>query len=379
MLYWIVNSVLSFLCSVLIAALIIPQILLIAFRRRLFDMPDDRKIHNFAVPRLGGFAFMPVICFVLVLLLGISTMTGHFEFLYQMRANIRHLAFAFCSCILLYMIGLADDLIGIRYRGKFIIQIFCGILMITGGIYINDLHGVLGIYAVPKWLGYPLTILLTVFIINSINLIDGIDGLASGLSSVACLFYGLIFFMLHDYIFALIAFATVGVLLSFFYYNVFGDPKRGRKIFMGDTGSLTVGMLLCFCCIRLTMCIPKDIAAMANPMVLAFTPLMVPCCDVVRVYFYRLRNKKNPFLPDKNHIHHKLLAIGMSQRWAMITIVAVSILFVALNVILSPFVDVNLIVLGDVLIWTLANVWLSKRIRKIHPIPATEQLNPNEI
>lgn len=377
--YWIVNSVLSFLLSLFFAGLAIPQILLVAFRRRLFDTPDERKIHHIAVPRLGGFAFMPVVCFVLVLLLGISTMAGRLEFLYQMRTNICPLAFAFCSCLLLYMVGLADDLIGIRYRGKFIVQIICGILMIAGGIYINDLHGVLGIRAVPHWLGYPLTVLIIVFVINAINLIDGIDGLASGLSAVACLFYGLTFFMIHDYLFALLAFASLGVLLSFFYFNVFGNPKRGRKIFMGDTGSLTVGMLLCFCCIRITTCVPEDIASKANPMVLAFSPLLVPCCDVVRVFFRRMRNKKNPFLPDKSHIHHKLIALDMSQHRAMVTIVTMSTLFVILNIILSRFVNVNLIVLGDVLIWTFANVWLSKRIRRIHPTETTEQLTPNEI
>ncbi len=371
MCYWIVNSVLSFLFSAFIVGLILPKILLIAFRWRLFDAPDERKIHRTAVPRLGGFAFMPVVCFVLVLLLGVSTMTGHQEFLYQMKTNISPLAFSFCSCIILYMTGLADDLVGVRYRAKFIIQITCGILMIAGGIYINDLHGVLGIQTVPLWLGYPLTVLLVVFVINAINLIDGIDGLASGLSGVACLFYGVIFFVIHDYVFALLAFSTLGVLVAFFYYNVFGGTNHRRKIFMGDTGSLTVGMLLCFCCLRLTMCVPKDIAAKANPMVLAFSPLLVPCCDVVRVYLRRVRNRKNPFLPDKSHIHHKLLAIGMNQRWAMVTIVTASTLFVILNILLSRFVNVNLIVLGDVLIWTLANVWLSNRIRKLHPTEKT--------
>lgn len=132
--------------------------------------------------------------------------------------------------MVLYLVGMADDLIGIRYRAKFVIQILCGVMLIAGGIYINNLHGILGIHAVPLWLGYPLTILIVVFIINAINLIDGIDGLASGLCSVACLFYGLTFFMLHQHVYAILAFATLGVLVPFFYYNVSGTPStEGRS------------------------------------------------------------------------------------------------------------------------------------------------------
>ena len=117
------------------------------------------------------------------------------------------------------------------------------------------------------------------------------------------------FFMLHQYVYAMLAFATLGVLVPFFYYNVFGNAKHGRKIFMGDTGSLTIGMMLCFLSLKLTMCGLDDNTGNVHPMVLAFSPLLVPCCDVVRVYLHRVRNGKNPFLPDKNHIHHKLLAL----------------------------------------------------------------------
>lgn len=108
-------------------------------------------------------------------------------------------------------------------------------------------------------------------------------------------------------------------------------------------------------------------------MVLAFSPLLVPCCDVVRVYLHRVRNGKNPFLPDKNHIHHKLLAIGMKQRSAMITIISVSTVFILLNILLSLYFDVNWIILGDVLIWTLANIWLTKRIEQVSSRLATDK------
>lgn len=238
-------------------------------------------------------------------------------------------------------------------------------MIIAGEMYIDNLHGLLGIHGLPVWIGYPLTVLVIVFIINSINLIDGIDGLASGLCGVATLFYGVVFFLLHEYIYAILSFATLGVLVPFFYYNVFGDANKQKKIFMGDTGSLTIGMILCILCLRLLQCSTTEASAeLPNILVLAYSPLLIPCLDVVRVYLHRVRNGKNPFLPDKNHIHHKLLALGMRQRMAMVSIVLVSILFSLCNIFISKYINVTLLVLINVLIWTLLNVWLTYRIKK---------------
>ena len=351
MYFWIVNCSLAFLLCVLCGGIVIPQILLIAFRKQLFDLPDERKIHHCAVPRLGGIAFKPVVFFTIALLLGINMALGHSEMLSEIGNDVRPLAFAFCSIMVLYLVGMADDLIGIRYRAKFVIQILCGVMLIAGGVYINNLYGILGIHAVPLWLGYPLTILIVVFIINAINLIDGIDGLASGLCSVACLFYGLTFFMLHQHVYAILAFATLGVLVPFFYYNVFGNAEHGKKIFMGDTGSLTVGMMLCFLSLKLTMCGLDDNTGNVHPMVLAFSPLLVPCCDVVRVYLHRVRNGKNPFLPDKNHIHHRLLRTGMKVRTVMITLLMLSLFFVVSNFILSFYINTTFMLLLDLAFW----------------------------
>ena len=163
MYFWIVNCSLAFLLCVLCAGIVIPQILLIAFRKKLFDFPDERKVHHCAVPRLGGIAFKPVVFFTIALLLGINMVLGHSEILSEIGNDVCSLAFAFCSIMVLYLVGMADDLIGIRYRAKFVIQILCGVMLIAGGVYINNLYGVLGIHAVPLWLGYPLTILIVVF------------------------------------------------------------------------------------------------------------------------------------------------------------------------------------------------------------------------
>ena len=350
--------------SVTIAMLVLPNILLISHKKKLFDMPDKRKVHHAPVPRLGGLSFFPVMLITmggLVLiyhLMGLSSGSMNGEVPYEFLALL-------VGSMMLFLVGLADDLIGVGYKKKFLVQIVAASLLVASGVWIKSLDGLFGIYQLSPWVGMPFTVLIVVYVTNAINLIDGIDGLASGLCSIACLFYGLTFFMLHQYVYAMLAFATLGVLVPFFYYNVFGNAKHGRKIFMGDTGSLTIGMMLCFLSLKLTMCGLDDNTGNVHPMVLAFSPLLVPCCDVVRVYLHRVRNGKNPFLPDKNHIHHKLLAHGIKQRNTMIIIVSVSTIFILLNILLSLYLNVNWIVLGDILIWTLANIRLTKSIAQL--------------
>lgn len=360
--YWTINLVSVFVLCILFTGIVIPQILLIAFRRKLFDVPNERKIHTCAVPRLGGIAFTPVIFISLALLLAVNQALGYDALLRETGAETLPLAYAFCAISLLYMVGMADDLIGVRYRAKFVVQMLCGVMLIAGGVTLDDLQGLLMVQTLPIWLSAPLTLFVTVFIINAINLIDGIDGLASGLCSIAFMFYGIAFVHIGEHIYAMLAFATLGVLMPFYYYNVFGNAEKGRKIFMGDTGSLTIGIMLCFLSIKLSNA--DTGAGRCNPFVMAFAPLLVPCLDVVRVYMHRVRNGKNPFLPDKNHIHHKLLGVGMKQRTAMVSIVLTSTVLTLLNVLLSRYVNATLLLAGDIWLWTAVNIVLTKKMRE---------------
>ena len=206
---------------------------------------------------------------------------------------------------------------------------------------------------------------MVVYVVNAINLIDGIDGLASGLSTVAFLFYAMIFFFAGEYAYSLLAAAGAGTLLPFFYYNVFGDANKQKKIFMGDTGSLTTGMLLVFCGIAMLHLGDRSEVAHYNAVILGISPLLLPCFDVVRVYLHRVLRHRNPFLPDKSHIHHKLLALGFNQRVALIIIMIWSMFFIVINLLLSPYINPTLIILGDIVIWTMINFFLSRSIHRI--------------
>ena len=363
-LFWTISIAAVFVICVFSAGVLIPQILLISFRRKLFDGPDGRKIHKGLIPRLGGIAFKPVVFFSVALALGVCQLLGFGCIQDALDAESLPLSFGFCAIMLLYLVGVADDLIGIRYRAKFVVHIVCGLMAIAGGLCVHNLYGLLYIYELPEWTGWLITVFAVVFVINAANLIDGIDGLASGLFGVASLFYGIILFMAREYIYSMLAFATLGVLIPFFYYNVFGDARRGNKIFMGDTGSQTIGMMLCVLSLKVLHCVPADAPeGMPNTFVLAFSPLIVPCFDVVRVYIHRVRNGNNPFLPDKSHIHHKLLALGMPQHTAMVTILAVAMFFTAFNILLSTCVSLTLVLVFDVVVWTVANILLTHYIK----------------
>ncbi len=370
MTFWVINTVIVFALCVLIACILIPQILIIAYRRNLFDEVDERKIHHGLIPRLGGFAFVPVIMLSIALTMAANLLLGNEQFAETFSDWTLLMIMIFCSIQLLYLIGIADDLIGIKYRAKFVVQIVCAVLLIVAGCWFTSFAGVLGINSVPPLFGIPFTAIVIVFIINAINLIDGIDGLASGLSSIAAAIYGVSFLMIGEYAFAILAFAMLGVLFPFFYYNVFGNVEKHSKIFMGDTGALTIGLLLGALGIKL-FTHPVDPALDFQPCVLAFSPLIIPSFDVVRVYMVRIRNHKSPFLPDKNHIHHKFLAAGMKPRAAMVSIISISTLYTLINLALSRFMNVNLIVVTDVVIWILFHIWLNKRIKRIKDASGT--------
>ena len=312
--YWPLNLLIIFVLCVLLAGFLIPQILLIAYRRNLFDEVNERKIHKGLVPRLGGIAFVPVIFTSIAIALASNLQLGFSCFIDAFAATFLPFLSAFIALELLYLVGMADDLIGIKYRAKFVVQLICAGFLISGGVWFSNLAGVLGIETVSPWFGYPFTLIVIVFLINAINLID---------------------------------------------------VSKHKKIFMGDTGSLTIGLILAVLG-TLLFVHPESVGARISTPVLAFSPLIVPCFDVVRVYMLRIRQHHSPFLPDKNHIHHKLLAAGMQPRVAMITIVSVSLLLTLFNVVLSTLlsVNINIIIALDVIFWGLGNIYLSRMIKR---------------
>ncbi len=359
----ILEQILAFLVSCGMTVLVLPRILEISFKKRLFDSVDARKVHTGIVPRLGGVAFFPSILFTMGLLAAI-----HVHLIEEISLSdvvqVPQLLLGMCALILIFLTGIVDDLIGMPYKSKFLMQISCGVLLVVSGEWFNDFYGILGIHAIPWWIGMPLTIFITVFITNAINLIDGIDGLASGLSAIAMLLFGLLFMYQGEWAYSLLAFATLGALVPFFCYNVFGKSERRTKIFMGDTGALTVGLILSMLAIRFSMSDnPPNVHHMEGAIVIAFSMLMVPMLDVIRVVIARLKVGADPFKPDRNHIHHRFLALGFTPRRAMVTIIGISAAFAGINILLAPYIDNGLLLVFDVAAWMMFNFLITVRIK----------------
>ncbi len=363
MTYWIQNYVLVLAIAVLLTGFIIPKILVIAFRKKLFDSVDGRKIHHGIVPRLGGVSFLPGFAFAFSLVVGFNLRFQNAEIVPVLADAMIPVFFLICALTLIYLTGLADDLIGVRYRAKFVLQIASGVLIVASGIWISDLYGFLWIHELPDWVGWILTVFCIIYVVNAVNLMDGIDGLASGLSIVALLWYSYVFYVSGQYMCMMLAGATLGTLVPFFYFNVFGSSAKHKKIFMGDTGSLTIGFMLVFLAIEVFN-IPVDTLEVGdNPFIMAVSPLVLPCFDVVRVFCHRVRRGHNPFFPDKCHIHHRLLALGMPQWQALAAIVLTDLAFVLVNAALFPMLEPTWIILGDVALWIVLNMLLTYLIR----------------
>ena len=354
--------VVGFLMAVLLGQIIIPRILVISHRKRLFDQPDSRKVHHRPISRLGGVTFFPVILIVMCTI-------GLLQFYEMEKITSSVISESLClvaGLMLLYMIGVCDDLIGVRYRRKFEVQILAAAFLPFAGLSIQNLGGLFGWYEISPLVGVPLTMLLTVFLINAINLIDGIDGLASGLCMVAITLFGMSFALHGSWMYALLAFASVGVLVPFFFYNVFGNANRGHKIFMGDTGSLTLGFILSVMVVKYVSVMVQESSRLDGaPVVMAFSVLLVPSLDVCRVVLNRFRRRVHPFKPDKSHIHHKFLNMGFTPRRSMILIQLMAVAFIVLTLVLLRIgLLAPVVFMLDILVWTLMNVWFSRIIRR---------------
>ena len=358
---------LPFLLAIYLGRVIIPYIYLVTYRKRLFDPINNRKLHGNVIPRLGGVAFAPIQCCLMTLAVVIF---HKYNFLNDLHLNTGAILPMFLllttGLVILFIVGIADDMIGVSYKFKFVAQLTAALLLPLSGLWINDMYGVLFITYLPAWIGMPLTVFVVMLIINAINLIDGIDGLCSGLIMVSSLILGILFIMNEAWLHAIFAFITTGVLIPFLYFNVLGASKRRRRIFMGDTGSLTLGFSIAFLAVSFSMNDPNIKPFSEGAIVPAFTILMVPVLDVARVMWGRFRSGKAIFQPDRTHIHHEFLDLGFSHRVTLLYILLLAFFFCVFNIITVQYISNNIVLALDVVWWVLFHFWFQylKRSRK---------------
>lgn len=359
-LWQLMTLLLSLLCAMLLEAMALPRVIYIARKKGFYDMPNKRKSHAQPIPRIAGVTFLPIMILVLLVVLLALSWYKSWAINWFVMSLFPKLAGFVGGGILLGFVGIKDDLVGSRYRNKMIVQFVAACLMVMGGVYINDFNGLFGLHEIPAWAGIPFTVLLTVFITNSINLIDGADGLASGIAGVAFVSLGILFLYKGMFFNALICIILLGVLIPFFYYNVFNTR---RKVFMGDTGSLTLGFVLAYLGVRFAMTTPEMKGHVECPVMIALSALFIPLFDALRVMLERAFEGKPMFLPDRRHIHHKLLDMGFTHRKVMVSIVACALLLVLLNLWMVQVMDINLVFAIDIASWLLL-VWFAGRKKR---------------
>lgn len=345
----------AFLASALLSAIVMPQLIRVCYKRGIFDLPDGRKVHKNAVPRLGGVVFVPAT--IAGLIAGMALKEGG-NLYFTMPLQIT----SFCiggAAVMVYFMGIIDDLLNCPARIKFGIQFLAASVFPLCALYIDSMYGFCGIWQLPLLIAYPLTVFVTLIVINAINLIDGIDGLSSALSMIALVVYAYLYYQMGFYTFVYICAAMVGTLFVFFVINVTGTVERKTKTFMGDSGSLLIGFVLAYFSIKYIKTEATPLPSRADGLLMAWTLQIVPCIDLCRVAVCRLCRGKGMFSPDKTHIHHKMMAAGLSMRQSLVAIVCLQIGYILLNTILFAHgVRLELIVLIDVLLYAILHWYL---------------------
>ena len=308
------NILLSAALAFLITFFAIPVIIQVAKDKKLFDEPDERKVHKNVIPTLGGLGIFAG--FIIATLMGVpSGITSQLQY------------FAAATTVIFFL-GIKDDILVLSASKKFVGQLIAaGIIIKFGGIQLNNMHGFLGIYEIPYIASIIISFFTIIVITNSFNLIDGVDGLAGSLGLLTTIIFGVYFFYAGQLTYSVMAFALAGSIIGFLIYNF--SPA---KIFMGDTGSLLLGLVNSILVIKFINVAgdPRSSLPLEAAPAIGFAILMIPLFDTLRVFGLRILDRRSPFSPDRTHVHHFLLALGLSHRMVTITCVLVNITFIAM-------------------------------------------------
>jgi UDP-GlcNAc:undecaprenyl-phosphate/decaprenyl-phosphate GlcNAc-1-phosphate transferase len=324
--------ILALTCAMFVTWYLIPRVIKIVNERRLTDKPGKHKIHKLEVPTLGGIGIF-----------------GGFAFGFMLAVNSYMYGVSYFTAALLglFFIGLNDDLVHLNPIKKLLGEIGAALIIVLfSDLHFTSLHGLFGITSIPLWASYSITVFLMVLIINAFNLIDGIDGLAASVGIIASLAFGSWFWLSDDYGYAIMAAALLGSLIAFFRFNI--STGLG-KIFMGDTGSLVIGLVLAVFAIRfneLTASEKSFISLQSAPSV-SIAILIVPLFDTLRIIILRLFSRQNLFEADNRHIHHLMLQCGFSHLRSTLIISVFNLFLIAVAFALDK---IGILTLGVVLL-----------------------------
>ena len=350
---------LAFIIAELLSAYSIPIIVQIAKAKSLTTSPNHRTSHKNAIPTIGGLAIFSTL---LVVSLSFINISG-FSFLNESTV-MPALPSIIAGVTILFFIGMKDDLLGLSWKKKLTGEIIAMLIIcVIGDQRISNLQGIFGINEIS----YILSILLTVFVgialINAFNLIDGIDGLAAAVTIIASFTFGVNFYLAGEKEYAILCAIIIGILLPFFYYNVWGTKN---KLFMGDTGSLILGFLMTALVIRFNkVFFTPDMQYMQSAAAISIGIMIIPVFDTLRVFTLRIKSGHSPFSADRRHIHHLLLDLGCSHLKSTLIISAVNIFFIIIAFAFADLGKIRLLILFLVLALILVSVPVAMLKKKI--------------
>ena len=314
---------------------LIPKVVQIAIAKGLVDKPNGRTVHQGNIPNLGGLALLTSIVVTSLLFWNMSL--------------IDKVQYRLVGIIIIFLVGFKDDILVISHRKKFYGEIIASlVVIILGDVRLTNLHGFLGVTNIPYLFSIGLSLFVFILIINSFNLIDGIDGLSAGIGIVISLTFGIWFYLVGKYELVIIAAAMIGSLISFFYFNVYGTKN---KIFMGDSGALLIGFLIAIFAIRFNELNLNNAAPyyINNAPIVSIGILAIPLFDTARVMFLRFLRKQSPFKPDRRHMHHMLLDLKLTHFQATATLVIASVFIIVTMLLLQQIIQ-NILILGGILL-----------------------------
>jgi UDP-N-acetylmuramyl pentapeptide phosphotransferase/UDP-N-acetylglucosamine-1-phosphate transferase len=340
-----------------------PPLIKVAILKRLFDEPGGRKIHKRVVPTIGGIIIFAATLFSFSLWFSVDALNENMELVKQ---NIHEFKLIIATLLILFFVGVKDDIIGTSPIKKLIAHVLVGLILVQiGGIRITSLHGIFGIEEIPEWASIFLSLFTYVVVVNGFNLIDGVDGLAAGVGFISSSAMGTWFIFANDYVMACLAFSLAGSLLGFMIFNF--SPA---KIFMGDSGSLTIGLILCVLSIKLIEYPPSQLKGsilyISKP-VYAIAALIYPLADTLRIFLIRAVSGQSPFSADNNHLHHRIIECGFNHAKTVILIYLFSAVAIVISLVSFPLRNYPGISLIDLITYALLcalGLEITYRIRK---------------
>lgn len=350
---YIFLSVFAFMLAFAITAIAIPVIIRVAELKYLFDEPDQRKAHKQRTPTLGGVAIFAGLIISFSLLKDFQSLT-----------DVRYLVPAL---IVIFFAGIKDDILVLTPMKKLLAQFVSAFLIaFLGNIKINSFYGMFGLQEIPSAIAVVFTIMVIVGIINCYNLIDGIDGLAGSQGLLSAITFGSWFILTGHWSLAFLSFALAGSLLGFLLFN-----WHPAKIFMGDTGAMLIGFILSVLAIHFielnkALSISREYWVHASPSV-AIGIMAIPIFDMLRVFGFRVLKRRSPFKPDRTHLHHLLIDLGLSHRKATSVLFIWSALVILLCMALRDlksstllFILIGIVFVPSVILHKLRNQKITK-------------------